>query len=112
VTGTALVASDGHKSVTRQVLLGAEKAASLLAPYVATRVLIKFKDPEDAIRTRSIHPINSVAIHPNGIWAFTASKEHHRYDRPGLILLANNYIVLDVVDPNGPTSWTFQLTTS
>lgn len=75
VTGTALVGSDGHRSVVRRLLLGEEKAAASFAPYTATRIVLKYPQAEQAIKARSLHPINAMAIHPAGIWSWISSKE-------------------------------------
>lgn len=75
VTGTALVGSDGHRSVVRRLLLGEEKAAARFAPYTATRIVLRYPRAEQAIKARSLHPINAMAIHPAGIWSWISSEE-------------------------------------
>ena len=73
VTGTTLIGSDGHRSVVRRLLLGEEKAAPSFAPYIATRIVLRYPKAEQAIKARSLHPINAMAIHPEGIWSWISS---------------------------------------
>ncbi|KAI9870313.1 MAG: hypothetical protein M1830_004384 [Pleopsidium flavum] len=92
VTGTALIGADGARSIVRQILLGLEKAKPTTAPYIATRVTLQYPTAEQALEVRKLHPINSMAVHPDGIWTWIS--------------------ILDVGDPSKPETWEFQLMSS
>ncbi|MCJ1450211.1 hypothetical protein MMC28_000540 [Mycoblastus sanguinarius] len=85
VTGTALIGADGARSAIRNFLLGHEKAALSITPYIASRVQVQYAKAEQAIAVRQLHAFHAMGIHRK---------------------------VLDVADPARPNSWTFQLTSS
>ncbi len=59
--------------MVRQILLGPEKAAPTTAPYVATRTTLQYPTAEQALEVRKLHPINAMAVHPDGIWTWISS---------------------------------------
>lgn len=73
VTGTALIGADGPYSVVRRILLGPEKSAPTVAPFVAPRIAIRYGDAEKASAVRGQHPLHTMAAHPNGTFSFIAS---------------------------------------
>ncbi|KAL1392045.1 monooxygenase [Phyllosticta capitalensis] len=86
--GTLLVGADGAQSRVRMNLFG-EKGKAKGIPYSAINMHIEYKDAEKAQFVRSIHPIMSHAVHPDGYWIWIS--------------------IQDVPDPNDPSTWMFQL---
>ena len=72
--GSALVGADGARSVVRRQLLGIGNALPTAAPYVATRTVLRYATAQQAVEARKMHPINAMAIHPDGVWSWISSK--------------------------------------
>ncbi|OBT63336.1 hypothetical protein VE03_07263 [Pseudogymnoascus sp. 23342-1-I1] len=87
--GSLLVGADGAHSVVRTCIFGVEKARASSVPYSALNLCVKYNDAEKARFVRQIHPIMSMAIHPDGHWLWIS--------------------IQDVPDPNDPATWSFQL---
>lgn len=70
VTGSCVIGADGPRSRVRRILLGEDKGAPSAMPYVATRTIVTYPTAEQALHVRSAHPVNVMAFHPDGIWAW------------------------------------------
>ncbi|KFY24346.1 hypothetical protein V493_05297 [Pseudogymnoascus sp. VKM F-4281 (FW-2241)] len=87
--GSLLVGADGAHSVVRTCIFGPEKARASNVPYSAINLCVKYNDAEKARFVRQLHPIMSMAIHPDGHWMWISIQE--------------------VPDPEDPSTWSFQL---
>lgn len=115
VTGTALIGADGASSVVRQILLGHEKSKNKLAPIVSARVIVCYGDAAKAIAVRKLHPIHSLAMHPNGTFIFLGGRVPFRtngLNSPVPQATDAHSLVLEVPDPAKPETWTFILLSS
>jgi 2-polyprenyl-6-methoxyphenol hydroxylase-like FAD-dependent oxidoreductase len=84
--GKMLVGADGARSISRQLLLGAELATIDRLPYAATFVQCKFTKKQ-ALYLRSFHPLYLASANPNNTFAF--------------------FGMHDAADLHDPTSWVF-----
>jgi 2-polyprenyl-6-methoxyphenol hydroxylase-like FAD-dependent oxidoreductase len=84
--GQMLIGADGARSMTRQLLLGAELGGIDRLPYAATFVQCRFTK-EQALHLRSFHPLFLASAHPNDTFAF--------------------FGMHDAADSDDPSSWTF-----
>ncbi|KAI9809365.1 MAG: hypothetical protein M1827_006877 [Pycnora praestabilis] len=91
VTGTTIIGSDGPRSMVRELLLG-EKAKPGSLGIIYSHAVTSYGDAEKAKFVRKTHPIFSMAIHPDGTFAFVS--------------------IQDVPDPDKPETWRFQMATS
>ncbi|KZT23568.1 putative monooxygenase [Neolentinus lepideus HHB14362 ss-1] len=87
-TGSALVGTEGAKSVVRKFLLGDERSAAKPIPF-QTYIANSRYSAEDARLLRSIHPIYTMGIHPKGFFFWISPQ--------------------DIADPEDPATWEFML---
>lgn len=76
VTGDCLVAAEGARSVARIKLVGTDAAVIQTVPFLGSRVVFRYPSAEQALSARQLHPVQSMGIHPEGIWAFIAGQLH------------------------------------
>lgn len=72
VTGTTIIGTDGVRSAVRTLFLGEEGQAAS-APYMACTLTVRYPEKEKALATRSLHPLQAMAVHPNGYWTWISS---------------------------------------
>lgn len=74
-TGSILIGTDGPQSTVRQILLGPEKAKSQQVEVIMYNMNVRYGDAEKALKVRSLHPMNTVAIQPDkGLSLWTSSE--------------------------------------
>jgi 2-polyprenyl-6-methoxyphenol hydroxylase-like FAD-dependent oxidoreductase len=71
-TGSNLAGADGAKSATRTTLIGQERSAIQLTPYLIANLAANCT-AEQALVVRSPHPIRACSIHPEGIFSWQSS---------------------------------------
>lgn len=79
--GRILVAADGARSTTRNLLLGPEQGAINRLPYAATWVQNKFTR-EQALHLRQFHPLYLGSPHPGNKFAFFGMHDAAEADDP------------------------------
>jgi hypothetical protein len=74
VAGSIVVGTDGPQSTVRQILLG-DKAKAQQVEVVLYNLNVCYGDAEKALKVRSLHPMNTVALQPDkGLSVWTSSK--------------------------------------
>jgi len=75
VTGNLLIGAEGAHSVVREYLFGAEEAALILSPVVASVTICKISR-EASLKLRALHPRYLITFHPNGVFTWMSSKDN------------------------------------
>lgn len=105
-TGTLLVGADGPKSAVRSIILGHEAAQAVKLPVVMYNLTVCYEDAARAQHIRHLHPMNTVALHPQkSLSLWTSSKLLRSKPNRG----TKTGIVQDVPCPSAPETWKFQL---
>ncbi|RDW56388.1 hypothetical protein BP5796_13210 [Coleophoma crateriformis] len=87
--GSIVIGTDGPQSKVRQILLG-EKAATQQVGLILYNLNVCYGNAERALKVRSLHPVNTVALQPDrGLSVWTS--------------------IQDVPDPDKPETWSFQV---
>ncbi|KAK2747151.1 hypothetical protein FQN57_002408 [Myotisia sp. PD_48] len=76
-----IIAADGARSTTRQILLGNPLGNIRCLPYVATFVQATYT-PEQARYLCSFHPLYLAGIHPSGFFSFFGMHHAEEPDKP------------------------------
>jgi 2-polyprenyl-6-methoxyphenol hydroxylase-like FAD-dependent oxidoreductase len=62
--GSIIIGTDGPNSAVRGILLGPEKAEAHSLEVILYNMNVCYGDAEKALKVRSLHPMNTVALHP------------------------------------------------
>ncbi|PMD32036.1 FAD/NAD(P)-binding domain-containing protein [Hyaloscypha variabilis F] len=68
-TGNLLIGAEGAHSVVREYLFGAEEAALIPSPVVASVTICKISR-EASLKLRALHPRYIITFHPNGVFTW------------------------------------------
>lgn len=72
-TGNLLIGAEGAHSPTREFLFGAEKAALIPSPVVASVTICKISR-EASLKLRDLHSRYLITFHPNGVFTWMSSE--------------------------------------
>ena len=74
-TGSIVIGTDGPQSAVRHILLGPEKAKAQQVEVIMYNMNVTYGNAEQALKVRSLHSMNTVAIQPDkGLSVWTSSK--------------------------------------
>ncbi|KAI9879536.1 MAG: hypothetical protein M1830_006115 [Pleopsidium flavum] len=91
-SGNTLIGTDGPRSKVRELLVGPEKAAVSKLGVCQTNIAVRYDSAEKSLLARSGHPIICIAPSPDNIFSLIS--------------------VQDVLDPDKPETWRFQVVVS
>jgi 2-polyprenyl-6-methoxyphenol hydroxylase-like FAD-dependent oxidoreductase len=104
-TGSICIGADGAQSVVRQLALPGEAGKAIPLEVVLYNLTVCYGDSEKSNTVRSVHFMNSVALHPEKNLSIWTSSKYISTNPNSLLTLA----VQDVPDAEKPETWQYQI---